>query len=1412
MKHLFNKKILQGGGKNKPKPQPAVLRPPEIGNFQILNSYSVVEIMDLISDGPIGGLVNQNGQVLEDGASILQGVYLDNTPVQVTNPKFEEYSNENKMLHIDIQSGLNKFGDTYYDYDSKSYKYHKFPVVAGTIAPALNYRGNQTNLLIARLDIAANRPFNTIYSPLTNSTIGKAGNGWMWYGDPRQPTKLSYFKTTAGPDLEIHYKKDSLFAAGTILNQLDSELSLEINTSSNNPLQQQSVKKAQLKLGNFKNQYFDPSSNSFDWKSKNDIFFVVKIGSRLTKQIAAWDNSTISSASDANDKNKLADISFYLNNFEKSFPSSDIIKIIVPSITDSNYTKELFGCIIFKLNAYSSYIEKGAPTYQYFYKINIDNTIPFTNETIPLSFYKEPESKNFSRANKYNFLNVACEFKDGSEDQIPLEHFKNIFIDHDYNSKLLGPFKKGSDVQRLIDLKAKDTSEATLSVSLSTAINGAEGSRDTRFLKGGKTGPNGDENYSDWNATNSFDEEAIAITHTIENSNVSSFYVTLAISSLSDTVEIDKTSALGTSMLPDANKIVKAGSKIPSIVNFKIEYGKINNGQIDDVNKTIKIFSVLALIEGQMLIDLGAPGSKIPSNLKDAVKEFNSSDASLKAIEDNITFKLPALQNGEDPTSTKRYVKITKLSSETNSILINKEVYLNKITEIVENDLSYPFSSLLGIKLDARSFSSVPERSYDCRLKKIQIPNNYTPLNIDGSDKRYIQKASDYSSENQIYAGDWDGQFKEGWTDNPAWIIYDLLTSKRYGLGSYIDESQINKWELYKIARFCDAVDDNGFFIGVSDGVGGLEPRYSCNIVFREQTKIFDAINVVASLFRGIVFFSNSEIHFLDDRPRIPIAIFTNSNVKDGMFNYTNSRRDQQFNTVEVAYLDRFDNYQSKIEYVQDEPDIRKRGIFKTTINTLGVTSRAMARRIGQHIIYQTIKENQGVEFLAGLESLLCRPGDLIILEDELKTRATNYGRILDINIAEKSLTIDNSFISGDMNNTITVYTPTGYSTNDELNNLANIERNRVDYFDITGSLLGVNSLTGRYYFSGYNEKIIDARYPSGIQYPLYTGKSTSHNQNLYCYYNTGATGFVLSTGKAFQDNTTYDKIITNTGLLDIFDVADETADYAKTGFTYTGVGNRRGSTSGDISSSFKFYQNEGYSGPLLSEVEGANHPQITRFALSHYAPLDFGSKVYISGGDINVNLVSKIALGSPYRLERKNASDQIYKIISIREQNQNEYSIVASKYNTGKFAEIENFITEDFLPATYSTAPITINNVQITELPAPSGITFSGSGLTTNGFSLSASWSGDINRTGTKVEIYNSIYNEYYEYNVDPLSGSYLLTGLRSLGQWKLKLTSLGNNRNYLNSIAKETGTFIAYTGTLTAIEQPTITNFSIT
>ena len=122
-------------------------------------------------------------------------------------------------------------------------------------------------------------------------------------------------------------------------------------------------------------------------------------------------------------------------------------------------------------------------------------------------------------------------------------------------------------------------------------------------------------------------------------------------------------------------------------------------------------------------------------------------------------------------------------------------------------------------------------------------------------------------------------------------------------------DSTINKWQLYKIARFCDAVNEEGEFEGVSDGHGGLEPRFSCNIVFEQGDKIYDAINTIVSLFRGSVYFGSNEGSFVDDRPRTPVNLITNESVKDGQFAYSNHRRDETFNTIEVSYNDRFAAY-----------------------------------------------------------------------------------------------------------------------------------------------------------------------------------------------------------------------------------------------------------------------------------------------------------------------------------------------------------------------------------------------------------------------------------------------------------------------------------------------------------------------
>jgi predicted phage tail protein len=1410
MKHLIKKDLFQGGGKSKPKPTPALLKPPKLDNYEILNSYSVAEVVDLISDGPIEGLVNQNGERLI--TDILQGVYLDNTPVQQTSAGSNTIINESDIIGSkNISDRLNKLGDVYYQNNQYTTSYHK---------PVLNLNGIiNTNLPERRLLATKAKTQNVTnvkdikyFSPLifknnANGGVLDKNNegdvGWKWVGDIKNDDPR-YFKTNNG-DVEVHYEdpKKSIFFTGSLMSQLETSLSLKDPTKVyQNKFMDDVAKKIQAFKGKINNAVFD-------WTAKNVAYVVVQIGTKdssFALNIGSILNKSIFGNTSGN-TSVIQDTSFELKNFSSRIPQNQIHKFLIPVLDDDNqYTDKVYGCLLIEIpttyaendgevKTYSESTNQTLTSSYYYIRQFFSDLSGFIRSNTELIFKIGRESSYQSKQDKFNFLNIACEFKNGEEYQKPLQYFENVYIDYDYTAQLTGPFKAGYATRR-IDGEWKSDDRGPQNPKLNISLNQEEGSNDVRD----STVANKRESYSDWNNDNEYDEDPTPITHTIENPEVSSVFFTLAVSNLSDTVA--KSTSNERSL----------GDKTPAIVEIEVEWGKISNGEKSKVKS--KKYAVVAMVEGQMLIDFGSPDlESIQNDYFKSVRDISADrfDPSVLAR----PFELPALTNDENPSTVKRYIKVTKLSAETNSILLKKEIALYKVTEIIKQNLSYPFSAIAGIKIDARTFGSVPERTYDCRLKLVQIPTNYKPLDARGLDQRYIQSANQYTEPSLIYDGDWDGSFVEGWTDNPAWILYDLLTSKRYGLGAYLDESQINKWELYKIGRFCDAVDENGYFQGVPDGIGGLEPRYSCNILFNEQTKIFDAINIVASLFRGSVFFSNSEIHFLDDRPRTPIALFTNSNVKNGIFNYINNRRDLQFNTVEVAYLDRFDNYQTKIEYIQDESDIRQRGVFKTDINSLGVTSRAMARRIGQHLIYQTIKENQSVEFSAGLESLLCRPGDLVVIEDEMKTLSSNYGRILEINTAEKSLRLDNFYDTGSFTGKITVYTPTGVATNADLSGLASAKRNRIPYFDVVTGLINSddNILTGRYYFSNYV-----TGYPTGYptaenslptQFPLYTGVSSTNN-DLYCYYNTGVTGFVFSTGFAYANNNLYDKVITNTGITDITELISSSGfeSGARTGFRYdSSVATRRGALSGDIGNNLDIPFNS-YEGILETEISTVNNPQITTFTLTGNTGFDYGCKVLLDAGDVNINLLPMIAQGSTYRIQRQNATDQIYKVISIREQNQNEYTVSASKYDTGKFQEIENHITSDYLPQTYASqqAQAAIG-LQTLAAPAITQFTTGATGAT---FNLTGQWSGVAGATGYSTSVYLETNN--ITYNSTTSSTGLLITGLSTFGYWKMSVQAIGNNSTYINSPVAQSGFSVLYNNSLaTLYDRSFITTISI-
>ena len=253
-------------------------------------------------------------------------------------------------------------------------------------------------------------------------------------------------------------------------------------------------------------------------------------------------------------------------------------------------------------------------------------------------------------------------------------------------------------------------------------------------------------------------------------------------------------------------------------------------------------------------------------------------------------------------------------------------------------------------------------------------------------------------NKEQVYIGQWDGTFKLAWTDNPAWILYDLMTNPVYGIGNNIDNREdINIFNLYEIGKHCDAVDEDGYFEGVQDSTVGIEPRFSCNLRLYENKNAFEVIGNLASVFRGFTYWDGLGLNFAIDKKKDITAIFNNGNVFDGVFNYADISSSARFTRVEVNYADANDSFTQKVEYVEDEERIRQYGLVTNTLNGIGCTSKSQARRMGKYVLLSNKIETEVVKFGAGIEAIFLEPGDIIRIDDETRHFEINYGRVLDI-------------------------------------------------------------------------------------------------------------------------------------------------------------------------------------------------------------------------------------------------------------------------------------------------------------------------------------------------------------------------------------------------------------------------------
>jgi predicted phage tail protein len=326
-------------------------------------------------------------------------------------------------------------------------------------------------------------------------------------------------------------------------------------------------------------------------------------------------------------------------------------------------------------------------------------------------------------------------------------------------------------------------------------------------------------------------------------------------------------------------------------------------------------------------------------------------------------------------------IRVTRVTDDSTDLKIQNDTFWASYTEIVSQKFRYPNSALIGIRYDSSEFNSTPTRGYDVKLKKIRVPTNYDPIS-----RRYI--------------GVWNGTFQTVWSDNPAWCFYDLLTNRRYGLGNYIAEAQIDKWALYSIGQYCDAP--------VSNGDGGTEPRFTCNLYIQTREEAFKVLNDFASIFRSMIYWSNGTITFGQDAPKDPVALFSQSNVVGGQFNYSGSSAKTRHTVALVTWNDPEDFYRQKVEYVEDKVGIARYGVLEKEVTAIGCSSRGQASRVGKWLLYSDQYEGETISFSTGAEGLTIRPNDLIAIQDPTRGGARYSGRIS--SATTTAITIDSDF------------------------------------------------------------------------------------------------------------------------------------------------------------------------------------------------------------------------------------------------------------------------------------------------------------------------------------------------------------------------------------------------------------------
>lgn len=324
------------------------------------------------------------------------------------------------------------------------------------------------------------------------------------------------------------------------------------------------------------------------------------------------------------------------------------------------------------------------------------------------------------------------------------------------------------------------------------------------------------------------------------------------------------------------------------------------------------------------------------------------------------------------PATTSIEIRIERISADQIESHIQADLFWSSYTEIEDGTISYDDTALVSVTVDAEEFPSIPKRAFLLEGLVVEIPTNYNPFD-------------------RTYTGAWDGNFYVQWTNNPAWVLYALLTNDRWGCGKFIDKTAVDKWSFYEAAVYNDRM--------VPNGSGGSEPCFTCNCVINTRQDAFTVLAAVASSMNAVLYWANGTVFVAQDRPPpagTSLRFFGPADVVDGLFTYQGTDVRGRYTAAAITWNDPDQRYEATVELVQDGPLIAKKGFREVSQTAFGCTSRGQAIRMGRWLIHTSQFETEAVAFTTGLENADLRPGEVIWISDPARAGARLAGRLLD--------------------------------------------------------------------------------------------------------------------------------------------------------------------------------------------------------------------------------------------------------------------------------------------------------------------------------------------------------------------------------------------------------------------------------